>query len=158
MYEGHIGMTIEELYEKYHTEMIRWGTKMTGSEQSAEELVQEAFLRMIMNEELFSCFGEKQARSWLYRTAKNIFIDKVRRSARETIVGEIPEQGRQPDEFGELEWEELIGSLPDVEGVIFKMKCEGYTSLQIGNILQLPAGTVRSKLCSARKRLIKFMQ
>jgi len=151
-------MTIEELYEKYHTEMIRWGTKMTGSEQSAEELVQEAFLRMIMNEELLSCFEEKQARSWLYRTAKNIFIDKVRRSVRETFVGEIPEQGRQPDEFGEVEWEALIGSLPDIEGVIFKMKCEGYTSLQIGNILQLPAGTVRSKLCSARKRLIKFMQ
>lgn len=147
-------MTIEELYVKYHEELVRWCQGMSDNLQTAEEIIQEAFLRAMLFEELLVTMQEKQARAWLYRTAKNIFIDLVRRKARETIIDELPERAREFENFMELEWEELLETLPDEEGVIFAMRyLQGYTSKQIGEILCMPSGTVRSKLYFARKHL-----
>ena len=53
-----------------------------------------------------------------------------------------------------VEWELLLNSLPDLEGVLFTMRyLLGYNSKQIGELFQLPPGTVRSKLSLARKHL-----
>lgn len=53
-----------------------------------------------------------------------------------------------------IEWEDLLNSLPDMEGVLFAMRyLQGYNSTQIGEIFSMPPGTVRSKLSSARKHL-----
>lgn len=38
---------IEDLYEKYHAELIRWCRRMTQNESAAEDLVQEAFYRAL---------------------------------------------------------------------------------------------------------------
>lgn len=50
---------------------------MAGSLHIAEELVQEAFLRAMLHEELFLVLDKKQGRSWLYRTVKNLYIDCI---------------------------------------------------------------------------------
>ena len=149
-------MAIEELYIKYHSELVRWCQNMTENLQTAEEIVQEAFLRAMLYEELMITLEEKQARAWLYRTTKRIFIDQVRRKAKETVMDEVPEQIKELDTFAEIEWDELLDALPDEEGVIFAMKyLQGYNSKQIGEILAMPPGTVRSKLYSARNHLKK---
>ena len=147
-------MTIEELYIKYHLELVKWCQSMSENPQTAEEIVQEAFLRAMFNEELLLQLKERQARAWLYRTAKNIFVDQIRRKNKETIVDEIPERIKESEKLTELEWDELLERLPDGEGVIFAMRyLQGYNSRQIGEILSMPAGTVRCKLHSARKHL-----
>ncbi|MBP3603034.1 MAG: RNA polymerase sigma factor [Lachnospiraceae bacterium] len=145
---------IEELYEKYHLELVRWCQGMTGSQQTAEELVQEAFLRAMLNEELLGLLAEKQRRSWLYRTLRNLHIDQLRHTSKETIVDEHPESRKESEEMTAIEWEDLLNSLPDMEGVLFTMRyLQGYNSKQIGEIFAIPPGTVRSKLSSARKHL-----
>lgn len=145
---------IEELYEKYHQELVKWCRGMTGSLQTAEELVQEAFLRAMLFEELLTMLDESRRRSWLYRTVKNMYIDRLRHLSRETIAEILPEKQREPEELREAEWKELLYSLPDIEGMLFSMRyLEGYNSRQIGELLSLPPGTVRSKLSSARKHL-----
>lgn len=145
---------IEELYQAYHLELVRWCSKMTGSIELAEELVQEAFLRALLNKELLQTLEGKQRRSWLYRTIKNLYIDRVRRQSYESVVEFMPERTTMPDEMTEFEWDTLLESLPDMEGVLFSMRyLQGYNSKQIGEIFSLPPGTVRSKLSSARKHL-----
>lgn len=145
---------IEELYEKYHPELVKWCTGMTGSLQTAEELVQEAFLRAMLHEELFESLDEKQGRSWVYRTVKNLYIDRRRHTSRENIVEEAPESQKEPEEITNIEWEMLLDSLPDMEGVLLTLRyVEGYNSKQIGEIFSLPPGTVRSKLSLARNHL-----
>ena len=145
---------IEELYEKYHQELVKWCQGMTGSFQTAEELVQEAFLRAMFFEEVITTLDESQRRSWLYRTVKNMYIDRIRHFSRETITEIFPEKQKEPEELKEAEWKDLLDSLPDIEGMLFSMRyLEGYNSRQIGEILSLPPGTVRSKLSSARKHL-----
>lgn len=145
---------IEELYEKYHLELVRWCQGMTGNLQTAEELVQEAFLRAMLNEEQLSMLNEKQGRAWLFRTVKNLYIDQLRHMSRETILDEFPQNLKASETMLAVEWENLLELLPDMEGMLFKMRyLEGYNSKQIGEMLQIPPGTVRSKLFSARKHL-----
>lgn len=145
---------IEELYAKYHTELVKWCLGMTQNQRTAEDITHEAFLRAIQNETLLASLNDKQQRAWLYRTAKNAYIDRVRHASRETAVNELPETQRFCEEFNALEWKELLASLPDMEGVIFSMRyLDGLSSNRIGEILSLPAGTVRFKLSMARKHL-----
>lgn len=145
---------IEELYRRYHQELLGWCQNMTGNRQTAEELVQEAFLRAILHESLLEDLKEYQCRSWLYRTIKNLYVDRLRHTSKEMIPEEMPEVHGNPQEMDTIEWEMLLDSLPDVEGVIFNMRhMEGYNSKQIGEILSLPPGTVRSKLSLARKHI-----
>ena len=145
---------IEALYEKYHSELVRWCQGMTGSQQTAEELVQEAFLRAMLSEELLALLDGKQRRSWLYRTVKNLYIDRLRHTSREIVQDKFPESQKESEEMNAIEWENLLDSLPDIEGALFTMRyLQGYNSKQIGEIFSMPPGTVRSKLSSARKHL-----
>ena len=149
---------LEELYQKYHTELVRWCKGMTGDLQTAEELVQEAFLRAMLHEQALTDLDEMQWRSWLYRTIKNLYVDRIRHTSRETIVDEIPEQKKEAEEITNTEWQCLLESLPDMEGALFSMRyLEGYTSTQLGEIFSLPPVTVRSKLSSARNHLKKII-
>lgn len=145
---------IEELYEKYHMELLRWCQGMTENLQTAEELVQEAFLRAMLHTEMLETLDENQCRAWLYRTIKNLYVDRIRHTSRETIVDEFLENAKTPEEIAAIEWKSLLNSLPDMEGALFTLRyLEGYNSKQIGEIFSLPPGTVRSKLSSARKHL-----
>lgn len=147
-------MTIEELYVQYHAELVRWCQSMSDNLQTAEEIIQETFVRAMLNEKLLLLLEEKQARAWLYRTAKNIYIDQIRHRSKETIMDELPENTKESEQIKELEWEELLEALPEDEGLIFSMRyLLGYNSRQIGEMLSMPPGTVRSKLHSARKHL-----
>ena len=131
---------------------------MTGNLHIAEELVQEAFLRAMLHEDVLASLQEHQRRSWLYRTVKNLYVDRIRHGNKETIVEEFPLQQTYSEEITNLEWEQLLETLPDLEGVIFSLRyLEGYTSGQIGEILSIPPGTVRFKLSSARQHLKKIL-
>lgn len=154
----YVQMTVEELYVKYRSELVRWCRGMTEHLQTAEEIIQETFVRAMQNEELFLYMKEKQARAWLYRTAKNIYVDQIRHRSKETIMAELPENTKEPEELAEVEWESLLDLLPDEEGVIFVMRyLEGYHAKQIGEMLSMPPGTVRFKLHTARERLRKML-
>ena len=145
---------IETLYEAYYIELTGWCRAMTKSLSLSEELVQEAFMRALLNRELLEGLREEQCRAWLYRTVKNLYVDYTRRNRRESVVETIPEQGTEAQEITELEWQELLASLPDEEGLLFTMRyLQGYNSKQLGEFLDMPPGTVRSKLSSARKHL-----
>lgn len=145
---------IEALYQTYYKELLRWCQNMTGNVSLAEEVVQEGFLRALLNEEILAGLLEEQRRAWLYRTIKNIYVDRIRHTARETVVEIMPEKMTEPVELKELEWQQLLNILPEDEQLLFTMRyLQGYNSKQLGDIFQMPPGTVRSKLSSARKHL-----
>lgn len=145
---------IEQLYNAYHEELTRWCGSMTRDPVLAQDLVQEAFLRALMNEELLGNLKEKQARAWLYRTVKNLYVDKVRHSSFETVGEFLPQEQRTMPELDVLVYEQLIAQLPGEEGILFVMRyLEGYNSAELGKLFGLPPGTVRAKLSSARKHL-----
>lgn len=149
---------IESLYKQYYRELLYWCSSMTDNVQTAEELVQEAFLRAMLHQELLENMKEYQCRSWLYQTVKHLYVDRLRHHHRETVSDELPETVNCPEVLDRVEWELLFESLPDQEGMIAALRyLEGYTSVQIGEILGIPPGTVRCKLSSARNHMKKAL-
>lgn len=154
---------IEALYSEFHKDLVEWCRYMTGDRARAEDLVQEAFVRALRHQALLETLTGEQRRSWLYRAVKNLYVDEIRRSSRELITEELPERTdpaakadyrQTPPEMTGLEWEDLINRLPELEGVVFTMRyLQGYNSSEIGRLLDLSPGTVRSKLSEARKHL-----
>ncbi len=158
---------IEELYGQYYNEMIRWATNMTGHNDVAEEIVQEGFLRAIQSSDVLQSLSSEQRRSWLYRTIKNLWIDRCRKHSRELYpsqsMSEEDDVERyalpQVEDYETSEWEQMLDALPGLEGVFMLYRyVNGYTSTEIGELFQMPAGTVRSTLSSARKHLQQMMK
>lgn len=147
---------IEHLYQAFYQELLAWCRTMTGREALAEDLVQEGYLRAMKNEPVLANLNQKQQRTWLYRTIRNLYVDYVRHGAFETVAETLPETVQETGEYTEIDCSQMLKLLPDEERVIFVMRyLEGYTSIEIGNLFQLSGSTVRSRLASARKRLRK---
>lgn len=72
-------LMIDELYDSLYKELTGWCTSMTGSRSLAEDLMQEAFLRALINAALLEELDTDKRRAWMFRTMKNLYIDTFAR-------------------------------------------------------------------------------
>ncbi len=148
---------ITDLYEKLNTELIKWCSMMTQDADMAREIVQEGFLRAIEHYDEIRFLDFHQKRAWLYRTIRHVFIDTLRKRKNECLTEEVEERASF-DNYSEKEFMSLIEALDPLEGKIVVLRhLEGFSSKQIGEMLGLPSGTVRSKLHEARKHLREML-
>lgn len=146
---------IEILYENYYNQLIWFCLSLSGNNRAlAEDIVQDTFMRGLVNAHILNEMAEEQCRAWLYKTAKNIFIDKIRRVKNEPI----PETDLvQEDDLSEIIVMQLLNRLPDEERHLFLLRyMQGYNSTELGRMFDLPPSTVRARLASARKKIIKL--
>ncbi len=142
---------IERLYTIYYEELLRFCLSLSGQRQTAEDIVQDTYLRALGHLPLLEELSDAKCRAWLYRTAKNVFIDKVRRAKLE------------PEEAAEAFWEDdlsrvmvlqLCDQLPQEERQLFWLRyMEGYNSTELGARFHLPPSTIRARLASARGKM-----
>lgn len=120
---------IAKIYQLFFQELIRYVTKMTCDKAAAEDIVQETFLRAMEHAETLDDMDERQCRSWLYKTSRNIFIDKVRR---ESACPEAEEKTETQDDLSQIEVRQLCEKLPEEERILFiKRYFEGFDSTQL---------------------------
>lgn len=153
-------MDLEDIYAAFYRDLLAYCQAMTKSRSSAEDLVQETYLRAMSHWEDVESLSRSQSRSWLYKTARNLYIDQMRKLSRET-----PEE---EDKLALAPFEEdltraavlqLIARLPDGERALFSMRYfEGYNARELGELFELPAATVRSRLAAARRRLRQWIE
>lgn len=67
--------SLEELYEKYHKTLYRFLLSMTGSEQEAEELLQEVFYQALLRVDRFE--GRCSPLTWLCQIGKNLWFKEL---------------------------------------------------------------------------------
>jgi len=133
---------------------------MTQDFQQAEDFVQEAFVRAMDHALLLENLKEQQRRSWLYRTIRNLYIDRIRHTSFELPVEEMPESENQKEsEFFQVDYKQAMLQLSKEERILFIMRyLEGYNSVELGEIFDMPSGTVRAKLASARGKLKEILK
>lgn len=150
----------QNLYTKFYRELLTYCTAMTKSRPSAEDLVQETYLRAFTHWEDVEDLSAGQCRAWLYKTARNLYIDQVRKRARETPAEEETlALASFEEDLSKAAVAQLIARLPDAERSLFSMRYfEGYNSRELGELCNLSAATVRSRLASARRRLREWIQ
>ena len=145
----------EELYEDHYKELVAYGTRISGSKELAEDLVQETFVKALMNTAVIEDLNPSKQRAWLFRTFKNLFFDRYRRAILETEYA----QNWQPDpledpRIQEIENAMVLQSIHPQDRAIFQLRYfDGYSAEEISQMMNLPPGTVRSKLSRCRKYL-----
>lgn len=107
---------------------------------------------------LINSFTERQCKAWLFTTARNLYCDQLRRAAKEEqlLSAFFPEEDNaEPDSaLDTVEAASLLALLTPEERRLFTLRyTAGYNASEIGQLLCLPPGTVRSRLAQIRHRL-----
>jgi RNA polymerase sigma-70 factor (ECF subfamily) len=154
------------LVERYQRRVVGVAFAVVHNQDDAIELAQETFVRAFENISKFE--SRSSFSTWLYRIAANLAIDFRRREGRHTILrGEDAENEIQRlpstrgDSFVEVSRGELSqrisGALkeltPEHRAVILLREVEGLSYDEISEVLQVPRGTVMSRLHYARGHL-----
>lgn len=141
---------LEELFCAHRAELTAYCRGLCRSDAAAQDMVQEAFLRAWQNIGTLQDLGPSQRRAWLYRTARNLFVDAMRRTAREDAA--------LPELKPEAEARRLLELLPPAEQELFRKRyLEGYTAAELGKMYGLPPATVRTRLAKARRYLSQLL-
>lgn len=132
---------------------------LTGNRQSAEDLVQESVLRGLR---YFDSYQGGDFRAWLAAIMRNLNRDQARRASvalDEDWAAEIPDPAQDPEQVVVADDQAarlhaLIKTLPDALREVLVMREFGDLSYsQIAAALELPIGTVMSRLSRARDNL-----
>lgn len=107
---------------------------------------------------LINSFTERQCKAWLFTTARNLYCDQLRRMAKEEqlLSTFFPEEDSAEPDFAldTVEAASLLALLTPEERRLFTLRyTAGYNASEIGQLLSLPPGTVRSRLAQIRHRL-----
>ena len=132
--------------------LIRFAIRLTRDSSAAEDLVQETLL---LAWRAFPRFREDNPRAWLFRILINCSKAEKRRSrsAPVLVTGEDLRAAAPSD----AEWVEVLQAvdrLPDEQSTVLLLAAvEGFTCREIAEILEIPIGTVMSRLSRAREAL-----
>lgn len=144
--------------------------RITGCDTDAEDAVQEVFLRVLHKASTFD--GRSRFSTWLFRMTVNHTINLCRKNRRRsqqsiddlgdgsTPVDSHPLPLESVESREERRWlDEALASLPpDQRAIITLREIEGMSYAEIGAILDLPAGTVTSRLVRGRERLTAILR
>lgn len=131
----------------------------------AEDVAQEAMLRAYRN---FSRLRDRERfRGWLVRTAWRLALDRIRAAGRRArreyaAMEEVSEIGAE-DVAASQEFERhvarAVDELPEkLRVVIVLAAIEGYNTREVASLLEIPEGTVKSRLFLARKELAESLR
>ena len=151
---------IQDLYERHFEELRRYCLQLSRSGDVAFDLVQETFLKALEREELLLSLSAEQQRAWLYKAARNLFLDGVRRSAllqrKQNLL--LDEEEQMESGFSRTETELLLLRLPAEDRTLFRLRyLEGYSAVELAEMFDMPAATVHTRLLRARLSLKKEM-
>ena len=90
--------TAEKLYEAFYMKVFSYAMTLAKDRNDAEEITQETFFRAISTDKSFR--GDSDSYTWLCAIAKNIFIDEMRRTARQDdeLSEELPDTNKGIEE------------------------------------------------------------
>lgn len=164
----------EEIVTLFQHRLYHVCYRMLGNRQEAEDIAQEAFVRAYINIHTFD--QKRKFSTWLFRIATNLCIDRIRKKKPDyyldanvpgteglTMYSQIASDEELPEEEVEkMETQERIqyeiGRLSDrYRSVIVLRYIEELPLKEISEILELPLGTVKTRVHRGRAALRKQM-
>lgn len=146
--------------------------RFTGSDAAAQDLTQEAFLRVFRSLKSYRA-GEGSFTVWLGRLTRNLLIDHYRRTKQERATSSLEEQlplveqrsaesrtegmlaGR---EAGEALQAALAKLSPELRETVILRDLEELEYREVAQILNVPEGTVKSRLNRGRAELARILR
>lgn len=157
------------LFERYKDRLVHFVTRKTGDADRAQDLVQEAFIRVTRHLHRFDT--EKKFSTWVYTIASNLAKNELRNRSRSPLVLfqkltsnwdddhrplQFEDFRMRPDDLYRKRYlrrlvEDTVNTLPEHHQLVFRLReLEGKSYEEISDITGVNLGTVKSRLHRAR--------
>jgi RNA polymerase sigma factor (sigma-70 family) len=156
--------SFDRLFEEFSAPIYNYALRMVGDPDRAADITQDTFIKAYRK--LDSLTDETSIRSWLYRIATNTAIDDMRRRRFVTPMGPDDERHRErPDHRPGPEAEVMASTLDErIQRALLRLRpnhrqclllsdLEDMSAHQIGEVMGLSYGAVRTLLCRARNEM-----
>jgi len=147
--------------------LLHYALRLTSDTENAHDLLQETYVKALINRDKFTQYTN--FRGWVYTIMKNTFINNYRRDLKSKNTFNLTNNDfcqfqknigypSPESEYSSKEITNCINSL-DVESRIpFKMFLAGFKYMEIAEELNLPLGTVKSRIFFTRQKLRKSLK
>lgn len=162
-------MAFRELMKRHEMLVRSTVAGMLGNGPDVEDVSQEVFIRFYRS--LTDFRGESQLSTYLCRIAINLSINNLKSRQRrhrwlailrsdDPRSTDIPDHSEDPARRDTREWvHKAIATLePEFRSVIVLRMIDGYSVRETAEILQVPEGTVASRLARAQKKLLQIFE
>lgn len=164
----------EALVKEYEKNVYNLALRMTGNSEDAADMAQEAFIKAYNSLTAFR--GDSKFSVWLYRIVSNVCLDFLRSRSRKQTVSlstenddgeevelDIADETHSPEQL--LDRSLTIDAVrrglaalpPDHREILLLREIQGLSYEEIADVLGLEAGTVKSRIFRARKKLCSFL-
>ncbi|WP_268744584.1 MULTISPECIES: RNA polymerase sigma factor [Sediminibacillus] len=157
-----------ELFEKYRLPLFRYLMQMSRNRETAEELLQETFYRAMISLKVKNMV---QAKAWLFKVARNLYIDQARKSESENKMIEKLKKDYQPSsKLGnpqqqlesknrQEELEHILAKLPErMQTIIYLREIQGFSYKELATAMDLSDSQVKTTLHRARQKFQQYEQ
>lgn len=157
----------EELYEKYSDALYGLAMKMVKQEALAEDVLQEAFVKVYRKIHTYDPIKGRLF-TWILNITRNLAIDLLRSKEYKMTSGSVQMETEQLEQVAprtetnidHIGLTEVLNTLPDSQREVLNLLYyQGYTQAEVAKKLNLPLGTVKSKvrlgMGALRKKLVE---
>ena len=143
--------------------LLNFAYMLTSNRDDAYDLLQDTTLKALDNEEKYA--ENTNFKAWVMTIMRNIFINYYRRTQRSATVVDTTDNlylinlsnestlETPEDAFGANEITDAINEMEDDYRIPFSMHVQGYKYNEIAEKMDLPLGTIKSRIFYARKQL-----
>lgn len=149
-------------------DLFNFAYKLTLNRDQAVDLLQETSLRALDNEEKYT--PNTNLKSWLYTMMRNIFINNYNKIIyvsniydssynilkEESITGYGPTKYDNSHDFKEIK--RIVSNLPNDFKTPFLMHVAGFKYREIAEKMNVPIGTIKSRISSTRLKLQEILK
>ena len=170
VHRSHYDTLYQQEMVPHMTLLYHYALRLTGNEDDAKDLLQDTYLKAYRFIDQYK--KETNAKAWLFRILKNSFINSYRKQARtpaqveydavEEYVDLLKDSSARPadlrnDFYDNLLEDEVVTAMESLteefRTIIILSDLEEMTYEEIADILDIPLGTVRSRLYRARQSM-----
>jgi RNA polymerase sigma-70 factor (ECF subfamily) len=151
-----------ELYDCYAGRLLALGARYTGSQETAEDILQDAFIKVFSSLGSFRYRGEGSLYAWLRRIVVNRCVDWLRERKKNVMFSLEEARTRADEDIGNSEIEAIpedvlagmIEGLPEGYRTVFNLfAIDGYSHREIGKMLGIKEKSSSSQYFRARALL-----
>ncbi len=153
-----------DFWKQYYPMFYRQAASILRNADIVEDTLQNAILKAWLHRDTLR--ANTCCRAWLYRIVYNECISHIRRAKRSNVLfadGEYLERLPIDEESVEqhalqLTLHDVVEGMPKKNQDVFRLQYKGYRMVEIAETLQIPLGTVKSRMARAKDMARKHLE